>query len=79
MKIKLFGIAREIVGSAELILPLDPPPKNVKDFKRWLCESYPEFSELRSLAIAVDHEYADDDVILPPNAEIALIPPVSGG
>ncbi|MCC5938837.1 MAG: molybdopterin converting factor subunit 1 [Lunatimonas sp.] len=79
MKIKLFGIAREIVGSAELKLPDEVEVKNVQEFKEWLFENYPKFASLKSLAVAVNQEYADDHSPLDQNAEIALIPPVSGG
>jgi len=42
-------------------------------------DSYPEFSKLSSLAVAVNGEYASNDVPLLNNDEIAIIPPVSGG
>lgn len=79
MKIKLFGIAREIVGSAELTLPENVDVKNVREFKDWLFENYPKFATLKSLAVAVNQEYAEDHDSLDQHAEVALIPPVSGG
>ncbi|WP_209328790.1 molybdopterin converting factor subunit 1 [Lunatimonas salinarum] len=79
MRVKLFGIAREIVGSAELSLPEEIEVKDVKEFKEWLFKNYPKFSHLKSLAVAVNQEYAEDHELLDQNAEIALIPPVSGG
>ncbi len=33
----------------------------------------------RHARVAVNHEYAQDDTIVPDDAEVALIPPVSGG
>lgn len=42
-------------------------------------DSYPEFSKLSSLAVAVNGEYASNGIQLDSNDEIALIPPVSGG
>ncbi|WP_338039356.1 MoaD/ThiS family protein [Maribacter litopenaei] len=34
---------------------------------------------MSSLAVAVNSEYAEDDVQLKSNDEVAIIPPVSGG
>ena len=38
-----------------------------------------QFGDVRSLYIAVNKEYAKDDLVLKETDEIALIPPVSGG
>lgn len=76
MKILLFGITREIVGSSELEIP---EMHSVSDLKTWLRATYPQMAGLYSLAVAINKEYADDSQPLPANAEIAIIPPVSGG
>ena len=39
----------------------------------------PALKKLKSYAVAVNEEYATDDVILKPNDVVAIIPPVSGG
>jgi molybdopterin synthase sulfur carrier subunit len=79
MEVLLFGIAREIVGSETILVPREASIANVADLRSWLCERYPQFKGLSSLAVAVDNEYATDEQALAENAEIALIPPVSGG
>lgn len=79
MNILLFGITREIIGSDKLVIPEDAGVKDVAGLRAWLAKSYPQFGGLRSLVIAVDKEYADDNQTLNENVEIALIPPVSGG
>ena len=79
MEVLLFGIAREIVGSETILVPREAAIANVSDLRAWLCDQYPQFKGLSSLAVAVDNEYATDEQALPQNAEIALIPPVSGG
>jgi molybdopterin synthase sulfur carrier subunit len=79
MDILLFGITREIVGADYLSVPRDAAVDNVADLRSWLCEAYPRFKGLSSLAIAVNKEYAADDQALKGGEEIALIPPVSGG
>ncbi len=80
MKIKIlaFGIAREIIGGFETILDL-PTTATVADVKKQLVAQFPAFEKLASLKVAVNSEYATDDMALTPNDEIVIIPPVSGG
>ena len=79
MKILLFGITREITGQSRLNVPAGEGITTVKALKAWLAQQYPAMQGLTSLAVAVDNEYAQDDDLLSPEHEIALIPPVSGG
>ena len=80
MEILLFGIAKDIVGKSQLqFSETDKVPNSVLELKKMIAENYPEFSKLSSLAVAVNSEYAGDDVSLSRNDEIAIIPPVSGG
>ncbi|HEY9488383.1 MAG TPA: MoaD/ThiS family protein [Chryseosolibacter sp.] len=44
-----------------------------------LRHRYPALVEIRSLMIAVNSCYAEDDQSIGESDEIALIPPVSGG
>lgn len=74
----LFGIAKDIVGESVISLS-DKVPASVAELKQLLATDYPDFSKLSSLAVAVNSEYADDDVYLKKEDEIAIIPPVSGG
>jgi molybdopterin converting factor subunit 1 len=80
MKIKLlcFGITRDILGQFEKEIELEPQA-TVRVLKDFLHENYPDFSKLKSLRIALNEEYAEDEQVLSPNDEIVLIPPVSGG
>lgn len=73
-----FGICRDILGEAitEIELPENPSVRQLRDY---LNEQYPALTNLNSLMIAVNEEYAADEDQIPENAEIALIPPVSGG
>ena len=77
MELKLFGVAKEIVGSNKLTIAEDFA--TVGELKQWLSQQYPRFQQLRSIAIAVNSEYAEDNHCLYNAHEIALIPPVSGG
>lgn len=80
MEVLLFGIAKDIVGKSQLqFSETDKVPNSVSELKKMISETYPEFSKLSSLAVAVNSEYAADNVSLNRNDEIAIIPPVSGG
>jgi molybdopterin converting factor subunit 1 len=76
--LKSFGICREIIGSSEEQLQLDQKI-SVRTFLENLKNKYPELGNLSSLLVAVNSEYADSEMILADNDEVALIPPVSGG
>jgi sulfur-carrier protein len=77
IKLKTFGITRDILGGKEVILEVDG--KSVADLRQHLQKHYPKVIELRSLFIAVNQNYAADTQELSETDEIALIPPVSGG
>ncbi|MAI31167.1 MAG: hypothetical protein CMM07_05755 [Rhodopirellula sp.] len=52
----------------------------VSGISQALMQEYPELqSLLPSCRFAVDCEYVGSDARVPPGAEVALIPPVSGG
>jgi molybdopterin converting factor subunit 1 len=79
MKVLLFARARDLVGQATVEIDL-PPAATVADLRRALRGRYPVLvSLLEKSALAVDNEFAGDDAPVPPTAEVALLPPVSGG
>ena len=73
-----FGIAKDIIGGNTIEIEL-PATTSVAELKAILFDRYPEFKKLRSLAIAVNSEYARDDQQLQLRDDVVLIPPVSGG
>lgn len=79
MEVLLFGIVREIAGASRLELPGEAGIRDVASLRAWLVERYPRLEGLRSLAVAVNNEYAEESRQLEGGDEIALIPPVSGG
>lgn len=84
MTILLFGVTKDIVGSPSLSIPAKTLtgkriPKTVKELRLFLGSAYPGLSNLSSLAIAVNNNYAKDEQEINSYDEIALIPPVSGG
>jgi len=81
MKIRalFFASIREITGCKEMEFDISEGTR-VGQFRRELVDRYPGMAPLEKvLSVAVNAEYADDDVVLMPDAEVALIPPVSGG
>ena len=78
VKIALFGITKEIIGSAKLNYPLGEQT-SVKGLISSLTSSYPALGNLNSLLVAVNDEYATPEQLLTEQDEIALIPPVCGG
>jgi len=77
LKIKTFGITRDILGGREIVFELKG--KSVSDLRDELTQKHHELAGLRSLFIAVNQEYAADEIALNESDEIALIPPVAGG
>lgn len=73
-----FGIARDICGGAQVAIDL-PQGATVRQLRQQLLRRFPRLLDLRTIAIAVNNEYARDEQILDPTDEVALIPPVSGG
>ncbi len=80
MEVLFFGIAKDIVGASQMAFSSESDtPETVGALKKHLAETYPEFSRLTSMAVAVNSEYAKDNVPLKRDDEVAIIPPVSGG
>lgn len=80
MEVLFFGIAKDIVGASQKdVFANEPVPGSVGELKEQLKKLFPELGKLSSLAVAVNSEYAQDDVPLKSNDEVAIIPPVSGG
>ena len=79
LTVRLFAIAKERAGRAEIKIDL-PLPATVADLRLVLAMQHPELALLApSVSVAVDSEYANDSTLILPGAQVALIPPVSGG
>jgi molybdopterin synthase catalytic subunit len=72
--VKLFAVLRERAGAGELKLEL-PEGARVQD----ALDSLAEVAAGVPVVMAVNREYADADVVLSADDELALVPPVSGG
>lgn len=79
IKLLLFAAAKEIAGTQQLDVSLEQPC-TVGRLKSALVAEHPELAAMvaRS-AFSVDHAYANDETVIGPAAEVAMIPPVSGG
>ncbi|MBI1914678.1 MAG: MoaD/ThiS family protein [Planctomycetes bacterium] len=76
---KLFARARDLTGADEVSVAL-PDAATVADLRRALASAYPALAGLlKRSALAVNNEFADETLKVPPAAEVALLPPVSGG
>lgn len=81
MRIRLlaFATASDAVGSSEIAFDVDPGT-SVGSLKSSLESRYPALRPLwPRLAVAVDGEIVEDEALLEEGAEVALLPPVSGG
>ena len=78
VSVLLFGITRDLTGQSAVSVPLNEGA-NVGDLLGQLHQEYPALAGIRSLLVAVNGEYAEANLTLSENDEIALIPPVSGG
>ena len=76
-KIKAFGITKDLLGGREATIEVNG--QTVGDLRAALNDRFPQLSELNSLFIAVNNDYAEEDILISASDEIALIPPVSGG
>ena len=78
-EVKLFALAKQLAGCDTLEVDL-PAGASVAALRCIISQQHPELSELvRHALFAVNTEYADEDSPIPSGAEIACIPPVSGG
>ena len=74
-----FATFRDKAGVSRVELSV-PDGINVAELKKQIEEKFPQLEEFADHAlISINKEYAFDEEILPPGAEIAVFPPVSGG
>ncbi len=79
VKLLLFATLRDRAGtkSMELDLPADLTVQGLKDK---ISNEYPNLKDaMSSVIITVNREFAFDDAVIPPNADLAMFPPVAGG
>ncbi|MBJ7329806.1 MAG: MoaD/ThiS family protein [Solirubrobacteraceae bacterium] len=77
--VRLFATLRREAGVGELELELDEPATVADAIAALRAGPLPWLPDRATFAVAVDREYAADDVPVRPGSELALVPPVSGG
>ena len=78
LKIRAFGICQDIIGDKFLDIELNPP-LDTDHLMDVIKEKYPKIADLRSIAIALNEDYVQDNLPIVVNDRLALIPPVAGG
>ena len=77
--VKLFAVAKERAGCDAVEVEL-PEAALVRQLRTALAEQHPSLAGIVPHArFAINNEYCGDQVAIPAAAEIAIIPPVSGG
>lgn len=80
MQIRLlaFGITSDILGTNSNSYECNDSI-SVGELRSQLENSYPKLKQFSTYSVAVNQSYANDELTLNSNDEVALIPPVSGG
>lgn len=79
IKLLFFATIRDRAGTKSLEMDI-PADMTIRDLKEKISTDYPNLGDsMKSVLITINREYAFDEAVVPPNAEIALFPPVSGG
>ena len=79
IKLLFFATIREKAGTKSMELDI-PAEMTIQGLKDKLSADMPNLKEsMKSVLITINREYAFDEAMVPPNAEIGMFPPVSGG
>ena len=79
VRVKLFAAAKQVAKTESIEIDL-PAPATVLALRTAMSERYPQLAHvLKHAMIAVNREYAGNAAPIPDDAEVACIPPVSGG
>jgi len=79
LRVRLFAVAKQAAGRDSIDLEL-PQGATIAQLRRRLGAQVPQLSALApQMLFAINRQYADDEAIVPPDADVACIPPVSGG
>ena len=79
VEVKLFAAARQLAGADSIDIEL-PDQATVGDLRKALIASVPALGGIAARAMfAVNADYAPESAVIPAGAEVACIPPVSGG
>jgi molybdopterin synthase sulfur carrier subunit len=80
IKVLLFGRLRDVAGWRETAI--EPAPPTLAGLKRVIAERWPDLAEALAgpgVQAAVNRGLVRGDTLLGPEAEVAFMPPMSGG
>jgi molybdopterin converting factor small subunit len=79
VRVRLFALARQAAGR-DLVELEFPGDATISQLRRQLATQIPQLSRLvGQMTFAIGTRYASDESVVPAGAEVACIPPVSGG
>lgn len=79
IQVQLFAAARDAAGQSPVELDLEAE-STVAQLRQQIVKTVPGLASIsRSLLIAVNSEYASNEIVLTESDEVACFPPVSGG
>ncbi len=79
VNVQLFARARDLAGLESCAVEL-PAGASVGRLRLELVRVFPKLADfLPRCALAVGDEYAGDETVLSESADVAVLPPVSGG
>jgi molybdopterin converting factor subunit 1 len=78
-RVLFFATLRDIAGVRETVIEF-PQGTKIAEIKKIVLEQFPGLKQnMDSIIMALNHNFAFDEDIVPNEAEIAIFPPVSGG
>ncbi len=75
LKLRIFGMLAETIGQSSMDIPHIVDTESLTTF---LLEKYPQLKNVK-FTLAVNKQLIHKNTLLQANAEIALLPPFSGG
>jgi len=78
IELLFFGITKDLVGKNSIEYQLSENA-TVKDLKNGLVADFDSLAKIDEYAIAVNEQYANEEIKLSEGDLVAIIPPVSGG
>ena len=79
VRVRLFAVAKQAAGRETVELEVAEGTSIAALRSRLAAEVPPLAGLLAQMMFAIDARYAAEEATIPPDAEVACIPPVSGG
>ena len=79
VRVRLFAVAKQVAGRESVEIDL-PEGATIAQLREQLGARVPRLAKIiDQMMFAIDVQYANDQTRIPPGADVACIPPVSGG